>query len=163
MKARKIEATIIRCHGDYHLAQVLYTGRDFVIFDLEGEPSRPLSTRRLKRSPLRDVAGMIRSFHFAAYAVLFGQWGALRPEDFGLLDPWARYWHRWTAAAFLRAYLDAAGDAAFIPKERQDMALLLDSYLLEKALYEVSQELQNRPDWVRIPLQGVLQLVPIFA
>ena len=91
LKARKIEATIIRCHGDYHLAQVLYTGRDFVIFDLEGEPSRPLSTRRLKRSPLRDVAGMIRSFDYAATAAV-RQLGEPRPAAVPRMSRLADAW-----------------------------------------------------------------------
>ncbi len=158
LRDRKVETMIIRCHGDYHLGQVLYTGRDFVIFDLEGEVSRPLSVRRLKRSPLRDVAGMIRSFHYAAYTVLLGHSGGLRPEDFDKLDPWARFWHRWVSGAFLGAYLDAAQGGPFLPKNPKDVAILIDGFLLEKALYEVGYELSNRIDRVRIPLQGVLQL-----
>ena len=104
----------IRIHGDYHLGQVLYTGKDFVIVDLEGEPSRSLSERRFKRSPLRDVAGMIRSFEYAAaYAV---RHGPMRTEDVPALLPWARLWQRWASASFLRGYFDAAGDAAYLPK-----------------------------------------------
>ena len=159
LRDRKVETTtIIRCHGDYHLGQVLYTGRDFVIFDLEGEVSRPLSVRRLKRSPLRDVAGMIRSFHYAAYTVLLGHFGGLRPEDFDKLDPWARFWHHWVSAAFMGAYLDAAREGSFLPKNPKDVAILIDGFLLEKALYELRYEMENRPDWIAIPVRGLTEL-----
>ena len=101
---------------------------------------------------------MIRSFHYAAYAVLFGHYGAVRAEDFATLDPFARYWHRWVSVAFLASYLEAAKGASFAPKEPAQIDLLLDTFLLEKATYEVEHELKNRPDWVKIALQGVLQL-----
>ncbi|MBI4497437.1 MAG: putative maltokinase, partial [Chloroflexi bacterium] len=158
---RPIAAARIRCHGDYHLGQVLYTGKDFVIIDFEGEPARSLSERRLKRSPLRDVAGMLRSFHYAPHAALLGQATGVvfRPEDEAVLEPWARCWHRWISAAFLKAYLKTAAGAPFLPKEPADLQVLLETYLLEKAMYEVRYELNSRPDWVRIPLQGILELV----
>jgi maltose alpha-D-glucosyltransferase/alpha-amylase len=159
VRERRVNAMRIRCHGDYHLRQVLRTGRDFMIIDFEGEVARPLGVRRLKTSPLRDVAGMVRSFHYAAYAALFGQAAGLRPEDFRKLDSWARYWHRWVSAVYLRAYLDAAAGAAFLPVERVETAILFDAFLLEKAVYELGRELANRPQWIRIPLQGIMQLV----
>jgi maltose alpha-D-glucosyltransferase/alpha-amylase len=151
----------IRCHGDYHLGQVLYTGQDFVIIDFEGEPARPLSERRIKRSALYDVAGMLRSFHYAAYSALLdpGPSGPVRPEDIPTLEPWARFWHCWVSAAFLKAYLAEAGQASFLPQSGEELQVLLDAYLLEKAIYEVGYELNNRPEWVRIPLQGILDLV----
>jgi maltose alpha-D-glucosyltransferase/alpha-amylase len=160
----KVGATRIRCHGDYHLGQVLYTGKDFVILDFEGEPARPLSERRLKRSPFRDVAGMVRSFQYAAYARLFeesapGGFGAIEPQDLPVFESWAQYWQRWVSAAFLSAYLDRAGAASFVPRQPSEVALLLDVYTLEKALYEVAYELNNRPDWVRIPLAGIRELL----
>jgi maltose alpha-D-glucosyltransferase / alpha-amylase len=147
----------IRCHGDYHLGQVLWVDNDFVILDFEGEPTRPVEERRAKQSPLKDVAGMLRSFHYAAYAGLFA-FTKDRPWDFERLVPWAEWWYRWSAAGFLRAYHAAAGDAAFLPASRGDLAALLDSFMLEKAFYELSYELNNRPDWVRIPLRGILAL-----
>jgi maltose alpha-D-glucosyltransferase/alpha-amylase len=154
-------AMLIRCHGDYHLGQVLYTGKDFVIIDFEGEPARPLSERRIKRCALRDVAGMLRSFHYAAYATLFNHRVSVpvRPEDIAALEPWARFWYRWVSAAFLKAYLAEASQVPFLPQERDELQVLLDAHLLEKAIYELGYELNNRPDWIGIPLQGILDLV----
>jgi maltose alpha-D-glucosyltransferase/alpha-amylase len=151
----------IRTHGDYHLGQVLYTGNDFVIIDFEGEPMRPLSERRIKRSALRDVAGMLRSFHYAPYAVLFGQAPGvvIRAEDEPQLDAAATFWHHTVSAAFLRAYLATSAGAPHLPASRDELRILLDAYTLEKALYEIVYELSNRPEWVRIPLRGVLELL----
>jgi maltooligosyltrehalose trehalohydrolase len=158
---RPIAALRIRTHGDYHLGQVLATGEDFVITDFEGEPARPLRERQHKHSPLKDVAGMLRSFHYAAYAGLFtqGDTGAPAPaEARTALEPWAQVWYRWVAAAFLHTYLAAAGTTSVLPPTRDERQGLLDAYLLEKAVYELGYELNNRPDWVRIPLQGIRQL-----
>ena len=158
--APKIEASRIRCHGDYHLGQVLYTGKDFVIIDFEGEPARPLSERRIKRSPLTDVAGMIRSFHYAAYTALIGQTGGAIPVDNpAILEPWALFWYSWVSAEFLRSYLEMAETDAFLPPSREHLRTLLDAFLLEKALYELAYEVNNRPQWVRIPIEGVIQLL----
>ena len=151
---RKVRISRIRIHGDYHLGQVLFTGKDFMIVDFEGEPSRSLSERRFKRAALRDVAGMIRSFEYAAeYAI---RRGPSRPEDIPILRPWARIWQRWASALFLRGYLQAAGDAPFLPRSREDTSALLDFYLLDKAVYELRYELNNRPEWIGIPLAGIL-------
>jgi len=158
---RPVSALRIRIHGDYHLGQVLYTGTDFFIIDFEGEPARPLSERRLKSLALQDVAGMLRSFHYAPYAVLLGQApGATSDEDqFATLEPWARHWHRWVGTAFLRSYLATTGAAAFLPQSRAELQTLLDAYLLDKAVYELRYELNNRPTWARIPIEGILQLM----
>jgi len=158
----KIGGQRIRTHGDYHLGQVLYTGNDFVIIDFEGEPLRPLSERRIKRSALRDVAGMLRSFHYAPYAVMFGQvsGNVIRAEDAAKLEPAARFWHRSVGAAFLHAYLQHSDGAMHLPRTPEEIRVLLEAHLLEKALYEIVYELNNRPDWVRIPLRGVLDLLP---
>jgi maltose alpha-D-glucosyltransferase/alpha-amylase len=154
---RKIPMARFRVHGDFHLGQVLYTGKDFVIVDLEGEPSRSLSERRFKRSPLRDLAGMVRSFEYAAaYAV---RHGPMRNEDIPALLPWARLWQRWASASFLRGYLEAYGDAPHLPKGTDAFAAMLDFYLLDKAIYELRYELNNRPEWVAIPLEGIRRLV----
>ena len=158
---RPIDAVRTRIHGDYHLGQVLYTGDDFYIIDFEGEPARPMNERRLKSSPLQDVAGMLRSFHYAPYAVLLGQAPGItfEPHQAQALEPWARFWHRWTSAAFLQSYLTTVGQAPLLPASREELGLLLDAYLLDKALYEMAYELNNRPSWVRIPVEGILQLV----
>jgi maltose alpha-D-glucosyltransferase/alpha-amylase len=155
----KLNTMRIRVHGDYHLGQVLYTGRDFIIIDFEGEPARPLSERRIKRSPLRDVAGMLRSFHYASYMALFGQVPSIRPEDFPALEPWAQYWYTWVSVAFLKAYLAVAKDESFLPKDALELQVLLDAYVLAKAVYELGYELNNRPDWLQIPMKGLLRLV----
>jgi maltose alpha-D-glucosyltransferase/alpha-amylase len=157
----RITGQRIRTHGDYHLGQVLHTGNDFVIIDFEGEPARPLSERRIRRSALRDVAGMMRSFHYAPYAVVFGQAPGvvIRAEDQALLDAAARFWHVCVSAAFLRAYLAASAGARHLPASRDEIRILLDAYRLEKALYEIRYEFNNRPDWLRIPLHGVLDLL----
>jgi maltose alpha-D-glucosyltransferase / alpha-amylase len=154
-------AMVTRIHGDYHLGQVLFTGNDFVIIDFEGEPARPLEERRKKRSPLQDVAGMLRSFHYAAFAPLLQQGNGYRPpkEELQTLGRWAQYWQRWVSAAFLKAYLEVSGNSTFIPKGREELALLLDVYLLDKAVYELGYELNNRPTWIRIPLDGISQLL----
>ena len=158
---RRIQGMRIRCHGDYHLGQVLFTGNDFIIIDFEGEPARPLSERRLKRLPLRDVAGMLRSFHYAAYAAVFKQMalGVVSPERFPVIERWAILWHRWVSAAFLRSYLQVASQVPILPQAEDELQVLLDDYILEKAIYEVGYDLNNRPDWVQIPLRGILQIM----
>jgi maltose alpha-D-glucosyltransferase/alpha-amylase len=157
---RRIVAMRIRCHGDYHLGQVLHTGSDFVIIDFEGEPARSLGERRIKRSPLRDVAGMLRSFHYATHVALRGQTSTVvRSEDLPVLEQWAQAWYLWVSGAFLHAYLDLMADTPVLPAKPEDIAILLDAYLLQRALYEVSYELNNRPDWLRVPLQGIMQVL----
>jgi maltose alpha-D-glucosyltransferase/alpha-amylase len=148
----------IRVHGDYHLGQVLWAEGDFYLLDFEGEPARSLSYRRQKQSPLKDVAGMLRSFNYAAYAGLFGQ-AASRPADFARLEPWANIWQTWASAAFLRGYFETAGQATFLPADLAQRDALLRLFMLDKALYELNYELNNRPDWVRIPLWGIFDLL----
>ncbi len=155
-----ITARKIRCHGDYHLGQVLWTGKDFVIIDFEGEPARPLSSRRLKRPPLLDVAGMIRSFHYASRVA-----GTRLSRDLTLadeqarLDPLTTLWYRSITGAFLRSYLEAASEGGFLPADRDELSALLDFLLLEKAIYEVGYEANNRPAWIDVPARGVLELL----
>jgi maltose alpha-D-glucosyltransferase / alpha-amylase len=157
VSTRKMSVARIRVHGDYHLGQVLWTGEDFVIIDFEGEPGRPLSHRRFKRCPLRDVAGMIRSFHYAAAAALRS--GRPRQEDLGLLEEWTRHWTARVSAELLAGYLERAAGAAFVPRTDEDLMTLLDFYLLEKCVYEVAYELNNRPDWLDIPARGLFGLL----
>jgi len=157
---RRITAMRIRCHGDYHLGQVLHTGDDFVIIDFEGEPARSLGERRIKHSPLKDVAGMLRSFHYASHVALHGQASTVvRAEDVPTLEPWARAWYLWVSGAFLRSYLDLMSDTPVLPTRSDDMAVMLDGYLLQKALYELNYEMNNRPDWLIVPLKGIMQVL----
>jgi maltose alpha-D-glucosyltransferase/alpha-amylase len=158
---RPLNATRIRQHGDYHLGQVLYTGKDFLIIDFEGEPAISISERRLKRSPLQDVTGMIRSFHYAAYAALLKHIERGTPVE-GQLEQmisWTRFWARWVSAIFYKAYLKAASGAAFLPPTESDLQMMTEVFLLRKSIYELGYELNNRPDWVKIPLQGILDLM----
>jgi maltose alpha-D-glucosyltransferase / alpha-amylase len=161
----KISAQRTRVHGDFHLGQVLYTGKDYFIIDFEGEPARPITERRIKRSPLRDVAGMIRSFHYAAYTSLYGHLGSasVRPEDLANLEPCVRLWNIWVASAYLKSYLEHALPGGFLPAEIEHTKIVLEMYLLEKALYELGYELNNRPDWIHIPLIGLRQLLDTAA
>jgi maltose alpha-D-glucosyltransferase/alpha-amylase len=147
----------IRIHGDYHLGQVLRTKSDFVILDFEGEPAKPLEARRGKHSPLKDVAGMLRSFSYASAAALT-RVTTRRPQDAARLEPWARLWEQAVMAEFLKAYREATGNAALLPLETGVFENLLEACVMEKALYELLYELNNRPGWVRIPLQGILSL-----
>jgi maltose alpha-D-glucosyltransferase/alpha-amylase len=158
----RVDAMRVRIHGDYHLGQVLYTGSDFVIIDFEGEPARPLAERRVKQSPLQDVAGMLRSFHYAAFAPLLMSGGS---ETFplariGLLRSSAEAWSRRAADSFLNEYYATAGGASFLPASAPERARLLEGYLLAKAVYELGYELNNRPAWLGIPLEGISRLLP---
>ncbi len=138
----QVNAMRIRIHGDYHLGQVLDTGDDFIIIDFEGEPARPLKERRIKHSPLRDVAGMLRSFDYAAHT-------AAQSEA----------WVEHVSREFLNAYLTTAAGASFLPANEEELRMLLEVCLLEKAVYEVCYELNNRPDWVGIPLRGIMRIL----
>ena len=149
--------TRIRCHGDYHLGQILVAEGDIVILDFEGEPARPLEQRRAKCSPLRDVAGMLRSFSYATLTALNAA-TLTRPEDVERLAPWARFWETWVTTVFLRAYLSATRDADILPPNDAATDAILQAFVVDKALYELGYELNSRPDWVHIPLAGLQRL-----
>jgi maltose alpha-D-glucosyltransferase/alpha-amylase len=151
----------IRIHGDYHLGQVLFTGSDFFIIDFEGEPARPLSERRNKRCPLQDVAGMLRSFHYAAHAATLkaGEYFAQSPDWETQLAKLAARWQASASAEFLRSYRSTAGDVKFLPSNPADFETFLKVYLLEKAIYELGYELNNRPAWLGIPLEGIRDIL----
>ncbi|MFL6622074.1 MAG: maltose alpha-D-glucosyltransferase [Sulfurifustis sp.] len=148
-----------RYHGDYHLGQVLVVQNDFLLTDFEGEPARPLAERRAKHSALRDVAGMSRSFNYAAYNAL-RRVTAERSEDYDTLERLARAWETAARERFLEGYRAAASGSAGWPDDPADAKALVDLFTLEKALYEIRYDLDNRPDWVEIPLRGVLALLP---
>lgn len=157
----------IRIHGDFHLGQTLRTSGtgqgdsagDFVVLDFEGEPARPLAERRRKQSPLKDVAGMIRSFSYAAYSALNRfRAGRMEVSSHDTLESWAQAWQNAAAGEFLFAYRRAiAANHALLPAAPTAQGLL-DAWLLEKALYELLYELNNRPEWLRIPIAGILML-----
>jgi maltose alpha-D-glucosyltransferase/alpha-amylase len=153
-----IDATRIRCHGDFHLGQVLYTGKDFVITDFEGEPARPMSERRIKRSALRDVAGMVRSFHYAAYFALSDHshqdLASVREAP---MEDWAETWFERVRCAYVNAYLAAAQGSRLIPTDKSLFEQLLKAYELEKAIYELGYEINNRPNWVVLPMTSLTQ------
>ncbi|HEV3416168.1 MAG TPA: maltose alpha-D-glucosyltransferase [Pirellulales bacterium] len=157
----KIVARRIRCHGDYHLGQVLYTGKEFLIIDFEGEPNRPLAARRIKRTGLLDIAGMIRSFHYAAAqsAPKLAQMGVTSPDAQTAIKEAAEFWYVWTSSAFLRAYAAAVSTADLLPTNPAHIDALFDFHLLERAIYELNYELNNRPDDVETPLRGILELL----
>ncbi len=148
----KITSTKIRNHGDYHLGQVLWTGEDFIIIDFEGEPARSFSERRLKRSPVRDVAGMLRSFHYAAQGVALENFGNSPQYE---AEKWAELWYNVTGRIFLHSYLEQIQGSGLVPENEGDFHILLDTFLLEKAVYELNYEINNRPDWVIIPIKGI--------
>jgi maltose alpha-D-glucosyltransferase/alpha-amylase len=156
----------IRCHGNLGLGELLFTGKDFVIIDFEGEPGHSLGERRVKRLPLRDVATMVRSFHPAALGALLGEGGPrgrtpgmIRPEDVGLLETWAQVWFAWVAAAFARSYQEHIATSNLMPASSDEFDSLLADFLLERALRELGQELEDRPHWAVISLRAILQLL----
>lgn len=154
----EMSVDLIRIHADYHLGQVLVTDDDFMIIDFEGEPLLSIPERRRRRPALKDVAGMVRSFHYAINAQLL-----LNPESYADHDPdmlknRADTWFKTVSAAYLKAYFATSGDASFLPAAEADRKLLLDLFVLEKAVYEVAYELNSRQDWLAVPLGGLLQV-----
>ena len=148
------EGVKTRLHGDYHLGQVLLVHNDFVIIDFEGEPSRTMEERAQKHSPLKDVAGMLRSFDYAMHTALF-KFVAERPDAREAVEAAGQQWQAQAADAFLDGY-DEVGRASGLTSARAEMKGLLELFVLEKAVYELKYEVDNRPDWVRIPLTGLL-------
>jgi len=151
---RRLSAMKSRIHGDFHLGQALFTGKDFVFIDFEGESPHSLSERRLKRSPLRDVAGMIHSFHFATMTTL-SQHDSTHPGDIQLLEPWLEAWYIYVSGSYLKAYLHSMKNSPLIPADRTELEIMLRCFLIEKVVHELRYELNNRPDWVDIPLRGI--------
>ncbi len=156
-----LDTVRIRCHGNYHLGHVLHTGKDFVVIDFEGEPGRSLSERRIKRPALRDVAAMIRSLDCAAQAALFreGEVGMIQQEQVRAVQPWAQFWSRRISAAFLGAYLETVKGSALVPKSKTGVSVLLDAFVLDRALTEMGQDLANRPNWLPVSLHSILELM----
>lgn len=148
----------VRIHGDYHLGQVLLGPQGWLIIDLEGEPARTLAERRAKQSPLKDVAGMLRSFSYAAIATLLER-AEPDSDEWRRLLPWAAQWERQARARYLAGYLGKAHEGGFLPADRRDALTLLDVFELDKALYELRYERDHRPEWIRIPLRGIVEVI----
>lgn len=147
----RINGIKTRIHGDYHLGQVLFTGKDFIIIDFEGEPGFSFSERRLKKSPYKDVAGMMRSFHYAAYGkILLNE--NYREQDMQFLESWAEQWQHYVSRFYFGAYMEKMGLGTNLPYEDD---VLIRTYLIEKAVYELGYELNGRPEWTAIPLRGI--------
>ena len=159
IRIEKIETLKIRIHGDYHLGQVLFTGKDFVIIDFEGEPSRPLSERKIKRSVFRDISGMLRSFDYAAFNVLQEKDSFIRPEERLALEPWADRWSFYVGQHFIDTYFAKTKGSEIVPSDSKQREHLIRAYLMNKAVYELNYELNNRPDWASIPLRGILKIL----
>jgi maltose alpha-D-glucosyltransferase/alpha-amylase len=156
----------IRTHGNYHLGELLHTGSDFVVTDFEGDPDRPLTERRIKRSPLRDVADMVRSFHYAALSPLYGAEsgkgtlpGRVRGEDRAELFGWARFWATWVAARYVRTYFEAVAGTELVPGSPGVCRELLELFVLDRTVTELGRELEHRPDWVPVPLTGLVDMI----
>ncbi len=149
---------LIRGHGDYHLGQVLRVEDDFLLLDFEGEPLRSLEERRRKQPPLRDVAGMLRSFDYAAQTAL-RRFARDHPGAAERAAQTARVWESWAAAVFLGSYYQTDGIAALLPAEEETRARMLAALMLDKAFYELEYELNNRPTWVDVPIRGLLRLL----
>jgi maltose alpha-D-glucosyltransferase/alpha-amylase len=154
---RPMEGKRIRIHGDYHLGQVLVTGYDFCILDFEGEPDKPHAERRDKYPPLKDVAGMMRSFRYAAYAVLFQHYDT-DPDLRDKLMRVADVWYHFASRYFLGEYIQTAKDSELLPSDEK-INDLLQVYSFKKAIYELGYEINNRPDWAVIPLQSLVKFV----
>jgi maltose alpha-D-glucosyltransferase/alpha-amylase len=164
--ARDFRAMRIRCHGDCHLGQLLDTGKSFVFVDFEGEPTRSVDERRVKRSPLRDVVGLLRSFDYATHAVVLGlgtgrghPQGVIRPSDRAAAAPWAVFFRQCVCRRFLQAYLSSPGIHKLLPSDPLNLKCLLDLFIQERLVHETTHELRYRVDWLRIPLLGLIELV----
>lgn len=147
-----------RIHGDYHLGQVLHSTKGWLILDFEGEPARTLDERRAKHSPLKDAAGMLRSFSYAASASLF-EFAGDDETEMRRLEPWSLAWEQLARDRFSHGYLSRSHEGDFLPADRASLAALMDFFEIDKALYELGYEMSHRPDWIDIPLRGIRQVI----
>ena len=155
---QRLDAGRIRIHGDLHLGQVLWTCRDFVFMDFEGDAAMPISERRIKRSPLCDVARMLRSFHHAAYAGFHQQvdLGVISRENLPKFEPWIRHWNRAVSYAFLQSYCEKLQGAGILPADEDKLRTMLLAYLINQVIVELGDELRRQSDNVRAPLHALL-------
>lgn len=158
LRNRRVASLRIRVHGDLVLGKVLFTGKDFVFVDFEGEPGRSPSERRNKASPWRDVAALLRSLHYASYSAVARVPAGEMPAGVDV-DGLRRLWYQWASALFLGSYLEGVRDAWFVSRDPGEVRAFLDAYLLERALVELRNELESRPERAHIPLEGIVQVV----
>ncbi|MCH5375075.1 MAG: alpha-amylase, partial [Planctomycetes bacterium] len=157
---RRLGGLRARCHAHIHLRHVLLTGRDVLLVDFEGELGRPFTGRSIKTSPLRDVAGLIRSLHYAGHAVLLGKVpGMVASVEGDHAQRFVDFWFSWSAATLLKSYLETARGSLMLPPEPRDVTGLLEVHLLERACVELQEELELDSDWVSAPLDGILALL----
>jgi maltose alpha-D-glucosyltransferase/alpha-amylase len=161
LQHRRLSGFRIRCHGRLRLDTVMRSERGLVMIDFEGDKTRPASERRLKRSPLNDLASMIRAFHELALGRLRESdiGGALRPEDATVLDVWAGHWYMWITAAFLRGYREATDDAPFLPRTTEEWACLLDAFLLQRGLDALLTDLATDPSRAPATIRGLVEIL----
>jgi maltose alpha-D-glucosyltransferase/alpha-amylase len=159
LRDQRLDAMRIRIHGDLHLAQALYTGKDFVLIDFEGDPARPLSERRIKRSPLEDLASMFASFYAAAQHVHYGEAREGPAPGAQARAGWARYWARTVGLAFLDAYLQTPGVAPLLPRNPEHLRVLTRLYIMDLAMRRLQFELAHAPELVRMPCRLVVDLL----
>ena len=151
----------IRIHGNLHLGQILHTGKDFLFIDFEGEPHRPFGERRIKRSPLRDVAGMLRSFHHASFKALEAerQRHNIQAERLQDLQVWTRFWRDWIAAIFFQAYRAPLSGTKIIPSSDAGIRALLVALVLENAFTELNVALTHHTGRERVAIEGILEIL----
>jgi maltose alpha-D-glucosyltransferase/alpha-amylase len=161
LRDNRLEGVRIRVHGDYHLAQVLYTGKDVVIIDFEGDSSRPMSERRLKQSPFRDMASMLDSFFHASRAALFGEAPGVvpQPEMLNALEGWGRFWYQSIRQAFLGAYYAVPEATELLPKKAEQVRKMLDIFLLDRAIHKLSWALEHAPERIRVPSHAIAEVL----
>jgi maltose alpha-D-glucosyltransferase/alpha-amylase len=155
---RPLSSFRTRIHGDYHLGQILATNDDLVIIDFEGEPESNIAERKIKHSPLKDVAGMIRSYHYAVSAKLFNS-AETSKRDTVVLQRAADRWYKLIKDTYLEEYLSMFGSPHPLFKDPNEVNYLLLFHLLEKAIYELGYEVNYRPTWVKIPLKGIVEVI----
>ena len=155
---KKLSGRKMRIHGNYSLGQALFTGKDFVIKDFEGDPEKPIGQRRIKRSPLRDVAGMLLSFYYAAHAPFLLP-GEIPRKDMPVLAPWIELWYAYAGGAFLRGYLAAMEGSCLLPQSPEEVDMLLRVFLAEKSILALDSEASARPDWVSVPAKLLRRLL----
>jgi maltose alpha-D-glucosyltransferase/alpha-amylase len=159
LQNQKIKAVTSRIHGDFHLGEILFTGKDFAIVDYEGTPEKSLSEKRLKRSPLFDVATLINSLYTAAYTPILEQKDSLSPEDTLLLETWLAQWHSYYANIFFTEYRDTVQKSNIIPENETSLRVLLEALFLTRALQQLDLKLRNPTESLFIPLKRIQQLL----